>query len=561
MHSTDGGKTWNGGGGSRPPGLFPNIFGDVRTLWIDPQDPDRMIIGDDGGFSLSQDGGKSSDHISHLPIGEPYAVGFDMDDPYNIYASLQDHEDWKGPSIGPLGYTSLLDWFAISSGDGMHTRVDPSDSRWAYTTSEWGGVFRTDQKLGYRVAIRPTRPGGGAPYRSIWGTPLHVSPHDGRVIYTGGEMLLTSADRGDHWSEISPDLTTNDQGKLAPPTERGVQQPRYWFAISTISESPIPAGLVWVGTSDGKVQVTKNGGGAWADLTPAIAAVGGPPGTFVSTVAASNHLAGRAYVAKSGNKEDDFHPYLFATDDFGATWKSIAGNLPNEPIHVVWEDNRNPDLLFVGSGGGLFVSIDRGKNWLKMNNNIPNVPVLDLAVHPRERDLIVAAMGRSVFVTNVSALQELTAAVLAENVHLFSVKPTVQRVIWSFGANDRLFAQRYLVTPNPDIGMVIQYYSRNSRPEAAAVVVTNAEGAEVARLKGTAAAGINTVVWNMLAPGGPGGGRGGGGRGRGYSPELWVPLGEYTVTLELGEQKRSQRASITKTQGWSLGPLPQTIRE
>ena len=155
MNSTDGGKTWRGGGGSRAPGLFPNIFGDVRTFWIDPQNSDRMIIGDDGGFNMSYDGGKSSDHISHLPIGEPYAVSYDMDDPYNIYASLQDHEDWKGPSIGPMGFTSLLDWFAISSGDGMHTRVDPADSRWAYTTSEWGGVFRTDQKLGYRVSIRP----------------------------------------------------------------------------------------------------------------------------------------------------------------------------------------------------------------------------------------------------------------------------------------------------------------------------------------------------------------------------------------------------------------------
>ncbi|HYN07303.1 MAG TPA: hypothetical protein VES67_07940 [Vicinamibacterales bacterium] len=562
LSSTDAGKTWRGGGGTRPAGLFPNIFGDVRTFWIDPQNSDRMIIGDDGGFNLSNDGGMSSDHISHLPVGEPYAVGFDMEDPYNIYASLQDHEDWKGPSIGPMGYTSLLDWVAISSGDGMHTRVDPDDPRWAYTTSEWGGVFRTDQKLGYRVAIRPTRPGGGAPYRSIWGTPLHVSPHNGSVIYTGGEVLLKSVDRGDHWTEISADLSTADPAKLAPSTERGVQPPRYWFAISTISESPVTAGVIWVGTSDGKVHVTKNAGGAWADLTQALAGVGGPKETFVSTVVASSHAAGRAYVSKSGNKEDDFRPYLYATDDFGATWRSLAGSLPNEPIHIVWEDNRNPDLLFVGSGAGLFVSINRGRKWVRMNNNIPNVPVLDLAVHPREHDLIVAAFGRNVFVTNIGSLQELNDAVLAKDVHLFGIKPTVQRVTWAFGANDRLFAQRYFVTPNPENGMVIQYYLKNARNDGASIAITNTSGAEVGRLKGATAAGINTVVWNMLAGGAPGAaGRGGGrGRGPGYSPDLWVPLGDYVVTLEVGGQRLIQNARITKTQGWSVGASPQVIR-
>jgi photosystem II stability/assembly factor-like uncharacterized protein len=563
-NSTDGGKTWGGGGGSRPPGLFPNIFGDVRTFWIDPQNSDRMIIGDDGGFDLSHDGGKSSHHISNLPVGEPYGVGFDMEDPYNIYASLQDHEDWKAPSIGPMGYTSLLDWVAISSGDGMHTRVDPKDPRWAYTSSEWGGVFRTDQKLGYRTTVRPTRPGGGPPYRFIWGTPLHVSPHNGSTIYTGGEMLLKSVDRGDHWTEISPDLSTKDQTKLAPPTERGVQQPRYWFAISTISESPVTPGVIWVGTSDGKVHVTKNDGGHWTDLTDAVARAGGPKGAFVSTVVASNHAVGRAYVSKSGNKEDDFRPYLYTTDDAGATWTSLAANLPNEPIHVVWEHHKNPDLLFVGTGGGVFVSINRGKRWIRMKNNIPNVPVLDLAVHPREDDLIVGAFGRNVFVTNIWPLQELSDAVLAKDVHLFGIKPAVQRVIWAFGANDRLFAQNYLVTPNPDHGMQIQYYLKNARNDGANIVITDVQGKEVARLKGETAAGINTVSWNMLAPvtAAPAGGRGGGGRGRGpgFSPDVWIPLGEYVVTLEVGGQKFTRNARITKTQGWSVGSLPQIIR-
>jgi hypothetical protein len=460
-----------------------------------------------------------------------------------------------------MGYTSVLDWFAISSGDGMHTRIDPTDSRWAYSTSEWGGIFRTDQTLGYRVAIRPTRPGGGEPYRSIWGTPLLISPHNSSTLYTGGEMLLKSVDRGDHWTEISPDLSTNDREKLAAPTEKGEQFKRYWFSVSTIAESPVTSGLIWVGTSDGKVHITKNGGGAWTDLTEAIAGAGGPKDAFVSTVLASSHAAGRAYVSKSGNKTDDFHPYLYTTDDFGATWRSIAGDLPNEPIHIVSEDNRNPDLLFVGCGGGLFMSITRGKKWVKITN-IPNTPVLDLAVQPREHDLIVGALGRNVFVANISAIEELTDSVLAKDVHLFTIKPAVERVTWAFGANDYLFGQRYLVTPNPEVGMDIRYYLKTARSEQVNVAVTDFRGTEVARLKGTATTGINTIVWNMRVPA-AGGGRGagaGGGRG-GYSPDQWFPLGNYTVTLEVGGQKLTQPARIARRQGWSLGPFPVTITD
>jgi hypothetical protein len=391
---------------------------------------------------------------------------------------------------------------------------------------------------------------------------LHVSPHNPSTIYTGGEMLLKSVDRGDHWTEISPDLSTRDAAKLVPATERGMQQPRYWLAISTIAESPVSAGVIWVGTSDGKVHVTRNGGGTWTDLTDAVASAGGPKGTYVSSVVASHHAAGRAYVSKSGNKEDDFRPYLYVTEDFGATWSPISRTLPDEPIHVVWEDRRNPDLLFLGSGGGLFVSMTRGQRWIRMNNNIPNVPVLDLAVHPRESDLIVAAFGRGIFVANIAPLQELNETVMAKDSHFFAIKPAVQRVTWSFGANDRLFSQRYLITPNPENGMAIRYYMKNAHEGGANIVISNVRGSEVARLKGGAAAGINTVVWNMqAATAAAAAGRGGGGRGRGgFSEEIWVPLGDYVVTIEAGGQKMTQHARIVRTQGWSLGPLPQTIR-
>jgi hypothetical protein len=212
----------------------------------------------------------------------------------------------------------------------------------------------------------------------------------------------------------------------------------------------------------------------------------------------------------------------------------------------------------VGSGGGLFISIDRGKRWVKVTS-IPNTPVLDLAVQPREHDLIVAALGRNVFVANISALEELNGSVLAKDVHLFTIKPAVERVTWSFGANDYLFGQRYQLTPNPELGMEIRYYLKNARPDQASITIADFRGTEVARLKATTSAGINMVVWNMRAP--AAGGRGAGSGRGGYSPDQWFPIGNYMVTLEIGGQKLTQTARIVRRQGWSLGPLPVTIAD
>ncbi len=322
--------------------------------------------------------------------------------------------------------------------------------------------------------------------------------------------------------------------------------------------------MIWTGTSDGKVQVTRDDGKTWTDLTAKITGAGGREDAYVSRVRASSHVAGRAYVAKNGYRFDDFKPYLYRTDDFGATWTAIVTNLPAEPINVVYEDHKNPDLLFVGNDIGVFVSIDRGARWVKMNNNIPNIAIHDLLVHPRDNDLVLGSYGRGFWVTNISALQELTGAVLAKDAHLFAIEPAVQRVTWVFGANDYLFGQRHFSTPNEPNGMVIQYYLKNTAARAT-VVITDASKQEVARLQGTGAAGINTVVWNTRRDAGGAAGRGGGGGGRGGPPlvEQLMPLGDYTVTVDFGgagETKLTGPAKIAKTQGWSIGLTPQIIR-
>ncbi len=551
-HSLDGGKTWTA------PQVFPRMFGDFRTLWIDPQNSDRMIAGSDGGVAISYDGGRTSDAYSNIPVGEVYAVSVDNDDPYNIYAGLQDHENWRGPSATGLGRVTPEDWLAVGDGDGISTVVDPTDSRWLYTNREYGSHSRVDQKLGYRFSIMPRQTDPSKPpYRFIWETPIVISPHDSRTIYTGGQMLLRSSDRGDHWTEISPDLSTHPDDKILPSSEGGVPGGIPWFAISSISESPLTKGLIWVGTSDGNVQVTPDDGTTWTNVTAAIAASRGRADAYVSRVRGSAHVAGRAYVAKNGYKFDDFHPYLYRTDDYGRTWTSIGANLPDKPINVVLEDPEKPDLLFVGNDTGVFVSIDAGRHWVKMNNNMPDVGVHDMVMQAREKELVLGTYGRGIWITNIEPLEEMSDALLAKGAHLFTIQPTGQRVTWQFAANDYLFGQRHLQTPNLSGTMTIRYYLKHPASSAPTVRITDAAGGEIAKLSGPNGAGINTVVWPMRKdqPGGRAGAR-----ARGNAVEQLVPLGDYTVTLDVNGTTLSQTAHITRTTGWSVAPSPQIIR-
>ena len=535
--STDGGKTWSGLSGPQGNRVFRRAFGDFRTLWIDSQNSDRMMAGSDGGVCISYDGGRTCDHLANLPIGEVYALTVDMEEPYNIYAGLQDHESWKGSSNGWSGNVGLADWITVGIGDGMYNQVDPTDSRWVYNTQEFGRPGRYDQQTRTRKIIAPTRPAGQPLLRFNWVAPLRLSPHDPKTLYVGAQVLFRSRDRGDHWEEISPDLTTNNPDKVSAPGA-AIQH----CTIVTVSESPATAGVIWVGTDDGKVQMTKNAGASWTDVTTNIAKAGGPEDAWVTRVFASNSNAATAYVAKSSLRQDDFRPFVYKTTDYGATWTPIASNLPNRSVNVIFEDYRNPNLLFVGSDAGVYVTIDGGARWFAMKGNMPIVPVTDLVIHPRESDLIVGTYGRAIWITNIAALREFNDAVLSEDMHFFSVQPRSRRQEGAVG-NYRLLGDRQLVTPNEPNGLALVYYLKEQPKEKVTLTVAGAEGRTLRTLEGTNNAGINRVVLQLGASSIQQASDGGAGPGPPSQPREVQP-GEYEVTLNVDGRQLTQKARV-----------------
>jgi photosystem II stability/assembly factor-like uncharacterized protein len=524
--STDGGRTWSC---SNANGFFRGAFGDFRTMWWDAEDPQRIMIGSDGGVNISVDGGRTADYALNMRVGEVYFIGVDMDDPYNVYAGMQDHDSWKGPSNSPTGRITLEQWTTVGPGDGMYNQVDPTDSRWVYNTREMGNHGRLDQRTGQRTVIAPPAPAGGPALRYIWQTPIVLSPHNPQIVYAGSQFLMRSPSRGDTWETISPDLTTNDSTKCG----RNSGNVPY-CSITTISESPARAGVIWIGTDDGKVQVTTNHGAAWTDATPLITAAGGPADRYVTRVFASPHAAGTAFVSKSGFRHDDFAPYLFKTTDFGKTWTSIAAGLPPSPINVVVQDRKNAELLVVGNDSGVVISLDGGRTWTPLKANLPVVAVHDLTIHPRENDLVIGTYGRAIWTGDITPLQELSAEVLAKPVHLFDVEPRARYGFSAIG-NFQLFGDRYIEVPNEPEALVVNYYIGADTPGPARITLADFSGRVVRTIDGPVRRGLNRV---QIALGGGGGGRGGTGAG---GP---LTIGDYVVTLELAGTKLTKPAKV-----------------
>ncbi len=533
--SLDGGKTW---GAKAPENLAASVHVDHHAIWIDPADSRHIILGHDGGLAVSYDFGETWDAFDSLPLAQYYAVGVDMDEPYNIYGGLQDNGSVKFPSNGPSGAVTRDDWTSVGGGDGMYNVVDPADSRWLYNASQNGAIQRFDQKLGLTRSIRPRPPAGKPPYRFNWTAPIALSPHNSGIVMIGAQVLLRSFDRGETWREISPDLTTNDPEMLKGNIE--------FCTLTAISESPLEPGLIWTGSDDGKVQVTRDGGGAWKDVTAGLAAAGAPEAFYVTRVFASAHKAGRAYATKAGWHRDDYRPFVFRTDDFGQTWTALAADLPEGTVYVLAEDRRNPDLLFVGTEAGVFATLDGGRSWRPFGTGLPpNALVHDLLVHPRANDLVVATHGRGIFVTDISPLQEMTGGYHDEAVHLFEIEPKVQRTVRRVklegSDGDRKFS-----APNEPAGVVISYSVKApvKGTDKAVLRVTGLAGDVLATIEGKATAGLHSVVWDMRQPQAPPAEGGGQAAGARFARPRLVEPGEYLVTLEFADRKLSRKAVV-----------------
>ena len=473
--SRDGGATWS----------FPIRYGgDNHVLWIDPQDSRHMMMGYDYGMAITHDQGANWYHPDELSMAQIYAVGVDMDRPYNVYCGMQDFGSWKGPSTKKGRFPIRFeDWEHFNGGDGFYNQVDPRDSRWLYSGAQFGHVTRIDQKTGRRQTIVDDE---ATPHRFNWNTPIVISSHDSDVLYVGADVLLRSADQGDNWETLSPDLTRQETDKMD-----GVGAVRY-ATITTVDESPLDAGVLWVGTDDGNVQLSRDRGKNWQDLSAGFTRAAEVDGYWVTRVEASHHDQAVAYVTLTGFHRDDFRPFVLVTTDFGASWKSLAGGLPHGSVNVIGEDRKNPDLLFVGTDFGVFVSLDRGASWSRMQNNLPTVAVHDLVVHPRENDLVIGTHGRGVFITDIAPLQEFTDEVRAGEVHLFEIEPRVQ---WVMPSQPAVSAQNFS-GENEAHGIVINYHLGNAVDDVKLRIFGGKD--LIHEMEGPREAGLNRVEWGMV---------------------------------------------------------------
>ena len=533
QESKDGGKTWT-----------PSPFrgGDNHALWIDPGNSNHMLLGYDHGMNITFDGGKNWFHPDFLPMAQFYAVDYDMSYPYRVAGGLQDNGSLMGPSTKKGGAPIRLeDWQTVGGGDGMYNVFDKRTNRYLYNESQNGPLQRMDLVTGESksIAYSRTKPA----VRWNWNSPVLVSIHDSSV-YHGGNILVKSTNRGETWTEISPDLTTNNPAKL--PQGKGGDGNIEYCTLTTIDESPLIQGLLWVGTDDGNVWVTRDDGKNWTKLNDKIT---GNPGYWVSRVAASNSDPGTAYVSYTGLRNDDFRPFLYKTTDYGQTWTSIAANLPNESINVIREDVKNPNLLFVGTDMAIYVSLDGGKAWTKMKGNMPTQPIYDLKIHPRENDLIAATHGRGIYIADIAALQGLTPQVLAGNAYLCAIEPKFR---WSESGRFNSSSLNLNGKSEP-AGVAINYYLK-AKPAAEVKVQIYQGNLLINELKGTANPGLNQVTWNMMkrrerteeekkaAP--ARGGRGGGGAGINLSD---VPP-EFLAQMR-GQQQDPNFVSSTAGEG------------
>ena len=570
-------------------GQYGPSHSDHHALWINPRNGRHLLIGNDGGLDVSYDQGETWEELSLAALGQFYAISVDMRKPYYVCGGLQDNGSWCGPSAvrNSSGIVNT-DWYRIGGGDGFYTANDPRDWTVIYSESQDGATNRYDLKTGVGRSLRPVGPSapaaaqgqGGTPggeaaggaqaagggrggrgagpgnvvpppapgtaFRFYWSTPFMLSPHNPDVVYLGGDRLFRSETRGDTWT-ASPDLTRNIGRNDRPimgvdgkaPMASKHDGAASYSNIVTIGESPAIAGIVWVGTNDGNVQVSRDSGATWKNVVDNIKGV--PQETHVSRVEPSHFEAGTAYVSFDNHRRDDHKPYVFVTRDFGQTWTSISSNLPDGNVNVIREDPKNRNLLYLGTEYAFYVSLNGGREWKRFMTGLPTVRIDDIIVHPRDNDLIVGTHGRSIWIIDdITPLQQMSDAVTTADVHLFNVRPAIAYANDITRANG-LGADKHFRADNPEGGTSISYYLKAAASDVK-ITISDSAGRVVREITdGGKAAGLNRVLWN-LAPTPPAAGRGaGGGRaGRGGRGPAFITAtnavdpGTYIVKLAVG---------------------------
>ncbi len=493
--SDDGGKSFSNVGGG--------THGDHHQLWIDPTNTSHILTGDDGGLWTSWDGGNRWNRHDNLPVSQFYHVSLDNKDPYQVYGGLQDNTNWVGDSAYPGGISNAR-WESFMGGDGFFVYPDPTDpENYLYGETQGGSIARVNRHTLEARDIQP-KPDKLEKLRFNWNAPMALSPHDKTALYIGAQYLYRTRDHGQSWDRLSPDLTTNDPMKQKQEESGGVtvdnSAAEMHTTIYAISESPVKPGLIWVGTDDGNVQLTRDDGKTWTNLVKNVPGL--PPASWVSWIEASRFAEGAAYAAFDRHTFGDFEPHLFRTTDYGKTWTSLvgAGSGVRGYVHVIKEDLKAPNILYMGTEFGLFISVDSGAHWAPFKGaSFPSVAVRDLAIQPRDNDLVMATHGRGIWIIDdLTPLRALTPEVMSKPLAILPSRPIQQRISayggWPGG--DGKF-----VGENPTDGAVITYY----QPTRALfgklkIEVLDSAGKVVDTLGASKKPGLNRVAWSMRAP-------------------------------------------------------------
>jgi photosystem II stability/assembly factor-like uncharacterized protein len=564
--SADGGRTF-----AR---IANSVHGDHQAMWIDPQDSDRVLNGSDGGFQVSYDAGRTWDVMNTFAATQFYHLDYDLRDPYYVCGGLQDNGTWCGPSRtgSPMGVTKA-DWYTVGGGDGFFGVPMMKEPHMVFATAQGGYITVRDIRSGrsWNIQPYPNRVGsvGDAmkdhKYRFNWNPPVVRSPHDPKVIYFGGNVLFKTTSYGQSWDVISPDLTTDDKSKQQSSGGEIVTDntaAEFHCTIIAIAPSPVDPNVIWVGTDDGNVQVTRDGGKTWNNVfknPPGLA-----PNAFIPTVDASHFDAGTAYAAADHHQDNDYQPYAYKTTDFGKTWTAIHANLPKRGwIHAVREDPKNRNLLYAGTELGVYASWDGGGRWVSIRNNLPAVPVRDMFVHTRDNDLVLATHGRGAWILDdVTPLQKLGEAMAASAPMLFDPPQATRWVMWNRESN---VGEKWYRADNPANGALLTYHLKSDAKDVT-IAIADKSGKTVRTIRNAArTSGVNRIVWDLrmdVPPPpagsqptgfGPSTGSGQAGRGAGAGAAAFFGFGgggiaalpgEYTVKLRVDGRETSKPVAV-----------------